>query len=325
MDEVRRWSSQNRVIPPGEHGGSDKYPVLVREYETPSGRLVHATWQTGEEKPGWPVQPGQVMLFEDYNVARAVKHAVTKPGNVAAIQHLFMPPDARQRRWFADRITKMKAFADETGLLTQAWSGFGIDAAVWLMGTQGAVMMAMDAPAAFGQLIDTIAETDYARTELAASTDGVDLVCQRGWYSLTDFWSPRLFDRYVYPHLAELAAAAHRHGKKFGYVMTTGVERLGSRLADAGVDVLYFVDPVLDRISLEKARELFGDRMTMVGGLNALGLASGDPQRIREDVRRAIEVLGPTNRFILHPLDAIFPDTPWEGVEQMIEAWKECR
>jgi uroporphyrinogen-III decarboxylase len=174
-------------------------------------------------------------------------------------------------------------------------------------------------------LIDTIAETDYARTELAAGTDGVDLVCQRGWYSSTDFWSPRLFDQYVYPHLAELAAVAHRHGKKFGYVMTTGVERLGSRLADAGVDVLYFVDPLLDHLSLEKARDLFGDRMTMVGGLNALGLASGDPQQIRRQVCRAIEVLGPTNRFILHPVDAIFPDTPWEGVEQMIEAWKECR
>jgi len=222
-------------------------------------------------------------------------------------------------------MAKMKAFADQKGLLTQAWSAFGIDAAVWLTGTQGAVMMSMDAPEAFGQLIDLIAETDYARTELAASTDGVDMVCQRGWYSSTDFWSPRLFDRYVYPHLAELAAVAHRHGKKFGYVMTTGVERLGSRLADAGVDVLYFVDPVLDRISLEKASELFGDRMTMVGGLIALDLACGDPQRIREDVRRAIEVLGPTNRFILHPLDAIFPDTPWEGVEQMIEAWKEYR
>ena len=317
--------SKNSVIAPGESGGSDKYPVLVREYQTPSGRLVHATWQTGEEKPGWPVQPGQVMLFEDYNVARAVKHPVTKPGDVPAIKHLFMPPDARQRRRFADRITNMKAFAEEKGLLTQAWSGFGIDAAVWIMGTQGSVMMAMDAPEAFGQLIDTIAETDYARTELAASADGVDLVCQRGWYSSTDFWSPRLFERYVYPHLTELAAVAHQYGKKFGYVMTTGVERLGSRLADAGVDVLYFVDPRLDRISLEKARELFGDRMTMVGGLNALSLASGDPKRLREDVCRAIDVLGPTNRFILHPVDAIFPDTPWEGVEQMIEAWKECR
>ncbi len=186
-------------------------------------------------------------------------------------------------------------------------------------------MLAIDAPEAFARLIDIIAQTDYARTELAAATDGVDMVCQRGWYSSTDFWSPRLFDAHVYPHLAELTALAHRHGKKFAYVMTTGVERLGPRLADAGVDVLYFVDPTLDRISLEKARELFGDRMTMVGGVNALTLASGDRKRIRDEVRRAVEVLAPTNRFILHPMDAIFPDTPWEGVEQMIEAWRECR
>jgi len=46
--------------------------------------------------------------------------------------------------------------------------------------------------------------------------------------------------------------------------MTTGVETFGSRLADAGVDVLYFIDPVMDSLSLIKARELFGDRMTLV-------------------------------------------------------------
>lgn len=315
----------DHVIPPGGAGGHAKYPVMVRQYQTPSGPLHHAAWRTAEEPPGWPVQPECVMLFEDYNVARATHHPVSQPGDVAAIKHVFLPPDDQQQRWFADRMTQMKAFADQQGLFTQAWSAFGIDAAVWLTGTQGAVMMALDAPDAFGQLIDLIGQTDYARTELAAATDGVDMVCQRGWYSSTDFWSPRLFDTYVYPHLAELTAVAHRHGKKFGYVMTTGVERLGPRLARAGVDVLYFVDPVLDRISLQKAAELFGDRMTMVGGTNALSLAAGDPQRIRDEVRRAIDVLGPTNRFILHPMDAIFPDTPWEGVQEMICAWKECQ
>jgi uroporphyrinogen-III decarboxylase len=99
--------------------------------------------------------------------------------------------------------------------------------------------------------------------------------------------------------------------------------RMGPRLADAGVDVLYFVDPIQDRISLEKARQLLGDRMTLVGGTNSLSLSSGDPKRFREEIRRAIEVLGPTNRFILHPADSIFPDTPWEGIKQMIEAWRE--
>jgi len=32
-----------------------------------------------------------------------------------------------------------------------------------------------------------------------------------------------------------------------------------------------------------------------------------------------------TKRFILHPMDAIFPDTPWEGLETMIDEWKKYK
>jgi len=314
---------RDSVIPVGEAGGDERYPVMVREYDTPSGPLRHAVRRTGDEGNGWPLQPDCVPIIEDYNIPRAVEQAVTDPSNIAVIKHLFSPPNEEQRAWFADRMMRMKAFADEKGLFTQAWTGFGMDAAVWFTGTEGAILMSIDNPEAFGQLLDIIAETDYARTELAVANDGVDMVCQRGWYSSTDFWSPDLFDRFVFPHLQELTGLAHKHGKKFGYVMTTGVETLGPRLADAGVDVLYFVDPIMDGIGLEKARELFGDRMTVVGGTNSISLSSGDPIQIRDEVRRAMDALGPTNRFILHPMDAIFPDTPWEGVEQMIEAWKE--
>jgi uroporphyrinogen-III decarboxylase len=305
-------------------GGDPRYPVMVRRYDTPSGPLRHAVKQTGGEAPGWPLQPDHVPLFEDYNVSRAVEHAVASPADVPTIRHLFMPPDESQRRWFAERTARMREFARRKGLLVQAWAAFGMDAAVWLTGTQGAVMMAVDAPEAFARLIEIIAETDYARTELAATTEGVDLVCQRGWYSSTDFWSPALFEKYVYPHVAELAALVHRHGKKFGYTLTTGVGRLGPRLADAGVDLLYYVDPVLDKLSPEQALQVSGGRMTVVGGTNAISLASGDTGRIRREVRQAMEVLGPTNRFILSATDALFPDTPWEGVRQMIETWREC-
>jgi uroporphyrinogen-III decarboxylase len=202
------------------------------------------------------------------------------------------------------------------------------------MGVQNAVLMAVDAPEAFQELMEIVFVADYARTELALQTPGVDLVVQRGWYSSTDFWSPRLFDRFVFPYLKELAALAHRHGKKLAYVMTTGVEKLGPHLAEAGVDLLYFVDPVQDRLSLEWARDHLAERMTLAGGTNALTLQSADhlsssasasgSNRIRQEVRHAVETLGPTRRFILHPLDAIFPDTPWQGMEALIQAWKEC-
>jgi len=319
-------SCRDSQLEAGQPGGDANYPVLVREYDTPDGRLRHAVRQTGENPgAGWVIQPNHVPLIEDYNIPRAVEHIVHRPEHVSIVQHMFQAPDAEAKTWFEARMLRVRQFAQENHVPVQAWSAFGMDGVVWMTGVEGAILMAMDAPQAFEQLVNVVAETDLARTEMAASTPGVDMVVQRGWYSSTDFWSPKLFDRFVFPSLARMTAAAHRHGKKFGYVMTTGVKTLGSRLADAGVDVLYFADPIQDKLSLETAAEQLGDRMTLVGGTNALSLAAGEPGRVEMEVKHAIEVLAPTGRFILHPVDAIFPDTPWEGVKRMIQAWHEYR
>ncbi len=315
-------SFTDSVLSAGDPAGDPHYDVMVRTYTTPSGPIRHAVKKTDPEPAGWPLQPDCVPIIEDYNIPRAVQQPVTTPDQVAAIKHLFAPPNTEQTQWFADRIAAMKPVAEAEGLATQAWTAFGMDAAVWFAGTEGAIMLSLEDPKAFGELMDTIAATDYARTKLAAQTDGVDIVCQRGWYSSTDFWSPSLFDQFVFPHLKELCDMAHANGKLFGYVMTTGVEILGPRLADAGVDVLYFLDPIQDGIALETARDLLADRMTLVGGTNALSLSAGE-DRIRDEVKRAMDVLAPTNRFILHPIDAVFPDTPWEGIECLIDAWKQ--
>jgi hypothetical protein len=299
-------------------------PVLVREYRTPSGPLRHAVRKTSENQgPGWVVQPDYAALFEDLNIPRAQKHAVASVADVGPASHLYRGPDARACERFRKRMDKVRAFAEAEGAPVQAWSAFGMDAVVWMAGVENAVLMATDEPEAFSRVVESVAAADVARTKLAVSTPGVDMVVQRGWYSATDFWSPALFDRYTLPQVKTLADLAHRHGRRFGYVMTTGVETLGPRLADAGVDVLYFVDPVQDRITVERARDLLADRMTLVGGMSALTLVSRDPARIRDEVRRAMDALGPTDRFILHPLDALFPDTPWQGVETMIETWRE--
>lgn len=319
VDSAVTWTDS--IVPVGEEDPA--YPVLLREYETPTGKLRHAVRQTGEDQEaGWVVQPDVVPLIEDFNIPRAVEHAVSGPDDVRVIQHLYQPPDSDARAWFADRMSKVHEFAAREQVPVQVWSGFGMDAVVWFTGVEGAIMLAMDHPGAFGELFHTITATDLARTEMAASTEGVDMVVARGWYSSTDLWSPALFEQFTFPYIKAIAETAHRHGKKFGYVMTTGVETLGGRLADAGVDVLYFVDPVQDTISLETARDLLGDRLTIVGGINTVSLNVDSSDTIRDKVLRAVDILGPTSRFILHPVDALFPDTPWSAIEAMIEAWK---
>ena len=324
IDPRVRWTDGRR-----EPSGDERYPVLTRRYETPGGPLLHEVRQTGEEQAeGWVVQPEVVPLIEDFNIPRAVHHVVTGPDDVPRLAHCYRPPDGAACGWFAERMKGMGAFRSENGIPVQAWTGFGMDAAVWFCGTEGAIMMALDYPRAFGELFDIITTADAARTELAAAHPDVDLVVERGWYSSTNFWSPELFREFTLPHVTTLAGIAHRHGKKFAYVMTTGVEILGPMLADAGVDVLYFVDPmdpVQKGLSLEKVRDLLGGSMTLVGGLSSILLSNRDTEGVRRDVRRALDVLGPTNRFILHPVDALFPDTPWESVEVLIDAWKRYR
>lgn len=324
MDAAVQCSDGRR--PPG---GGEVYPVLFREYQTPRGTLRHEVRQTGEVQPeGWVVQPPVVPLIEDFNIPRAVRHVVSEPRDVERLSFCYRPPDAAARAWFQERMSAVLAFREREGFPVQAWAGFGMDAVVWFCGTEGAILFAMDHPLEMQALFDIVTEADLARVELAAAHPGVDLVVERGWYSSTNFWSPALLDRFLFPHVRALAAAAHRHGKKFAYVMTTGVEVLGPRLAEAGVDVLYFVDPldpVQKGLSLEKVRDLLAGSMTLVGGISSITLGSGDLPAVDRAARDALDALGPTHRFILHPVDALFPDTPWESVERLIEAWKRFR
>ena len=96
-------------------------------------------------------------------------------------------------------------------------------------------------------------------------------------------------------------------------------------MADALVDLYYWADPVQGNIDLETIRERLGGKVAIAGGVNApLTLGKGSPEEIRRAVVDAIEILGPSG-FILEPVDALFPDTPWEAVKTMIDSWKELQ
>jgi uroporphyrinogen-III decarboxylase len=322
------WATSDKAhwadstLPPS--AATDGYQVLVREYETPDGPLKHAVkWLEEDPQSGWVVQPKHVPLIEDYNVARATQHLISQPEDVHKIAWLYQAPGAREIDWVRDRMGRLLPFAQDRGVLLQAWSAFGADATVWFAGAEGAVMLCMEHPEVFEQLLDIIQAVDMARTELALAA-GVDMVVQRGWYSSTDFWSPRLFREHFQPRIAELASLAHSHGKLFGYVMTTGVTTLGEELARAGVDLLYYVDPVQDHVNLVDAAARFKGSMAVAGGVNAsVTLARGSAEETRAAVSHALDAFGREGGFILSPVDALFPDTPSSNVDAMVQCWRD--
>ena len=264
-------------------------------------------------------------MIEDFNIPRGVKHAVAGPDDLSKLRYLLCDPTAEQLAAFRQRMAQIRRFADREGVLVKGWSAFGMDLAVWLMGVEGAVMAAMTQPDFFAELIAIVGAFDRRRTEILLEVGGVDVVAQRGWYSSTDFWSPKLFRRFLLPEIKGVSTLAHQAGLKFAYTMTMGAHTMADALADAGVDVLYYADPVQDKSDLAEVKAKFRGKVAIAGGVNsAVTLGSGTPEEIRQAVHAAAAVLGPDG-YIMSPVDAIFPDTPWTSVEAMIAAWQEIR
>ncbi len=305
----------------------EPYTVLCREYDTPAGKLVHKVRQTGEQAaPGWVVQPNTVRLIEDYNIPRAVKHAVAGPQDLAPLRYLLRGPSDEQIHAFRERMAVVKRFAQEKGVLVQGWSAFGMDGVIWLTGVEAAVVAAVTEPDYFQELLEIVHAWDKRRTEILLDVGGADMVVQRGWYSSTDFWSPALFRRLLVPHLQELAGMAHQAGRKFAYTMTTGTMAMSQNLLDSGIDLLYYIDPVADKTDLATVKQRFAGKMALAGGVSSgVTLAGGVREDIRRQVLQSMRTLGEGGGFILAPVDALFPDTPWCGVETMIEAWREAQ
>jgi hypothetical protein len=321
---IRDWQELPTA---SERSASEPHPLLCREYQTPAGVLRHVVRRTGEAPiPGWVVQPDHVPLFEDFNIPRGVRHAVVDPEDLPKLRYLLQDPTADQLASYRERMALVRRFAREQGVLVQGWSAFGMDAVVWLCGVERAVLAAMTEPDFFQELVDVIHAFDRRRTEIMLDVGSVDVVVQRGWYSSTDFWSPTLFRRFVLPGLKKLVGLAHQAGARFAYVMTTGALPMAELLLAAEIDLLYYVDPVQDRrADLAAIREKFRGQIAVAGGVNsAVTLKSGSREEIRQAVHTAIRTLGPGG-FIMAPVDALFPDTPWSNVEAMIEAWREMQ
>ncbi len=313
---IRDWQE-----PPA---AAEPHWLLCREYQTPAGAMRHIVRRTDEKvEPGWVVQPDKVMLIEDMNVPRGVKHAVAGAEDLPKLRYLLQDPSASQLAAYRERMAQVRRFADEHGIMVQGWSAFGMDLVVWLCGVEYAVMSAMTEPEVAEELFGTVHAFDKRRTEMMLDVGGVDVVVQRGWYSSTDFWSPALFQRFILRDLIETVETVHQAGARFAYVMTNGALAMANQLLAAGIDALYYVDPEQEKSDVGLVKEKFKNRIALAGGVSsAVTLHGASREEIREAVQNAASKLGPDG-FILAPADALFPDTPWESLEAMMDAWRE--
>ncbi len=117
-----------------------------------------------------------------------------------------------------------------------------------------------------------------------------------GWRAASEFLSPRLWERFVFPYYKELADVAIEEGAipvlHFDADWTRDLERF--REFPKGKCVLS-----LDgKTDIFKAKELLGDHMCLMGDVPARMLTLGTPQEVSDYSHRLIREVGPGR---LHP------------------------
>ncbi|HPD14156.1 MAG TPA: uroporphyrinogen decarboxylase family protein [Planctomycetota bacterium] len=310
---VREW----REVVKGE-----RYPLLHKEYATPAGTLACTVQQTDDWASG-----DHVPFLDDYIEARATKPLVTRSDDLPALRYLLAPPRRHELSRTRQLWAKGTRFAHERGLLSAAGWGIGADALAWLCGLQDSVMMAMDQPELLDAVLDVVSRWNHWRMEVMLDAKP-DLLVRRAWYEGTDFWSPALYRRFLFPRLAAEVRMAHQAGAKFGYILTSGAMPLLDMIIEAGVDVLIGVDPIQGKgTDMAEMKRRTAGKLALWGGVNGfLTVERGTPEGIREAVRLALDTLGPDG-FILSPVDNIrdTSDEVWRNTMALIEAWREMR
>lgn len=311
--QVREWITQ-------EEG--ERHPTLGKEYITPAGSLSVRVSKTDD----WPYG-NHIPFLDDFIIPRARKPLITSSFDLERLRYLLMLPTEDVIQEFQEAARRAKAFARERDLLVSGGMGVGADMAGWLCGLQNLIYLTVDDPAFVEELMQLIAAWNLQRMGIVLDT-GIDMWVRRGWYESCDFWSPRLYRRFILPHLKQEVELAHSHGVKFGYILTRGAMPLLDMILEAKVDVLIGVDPVMGGVDLRVMKEKAGSRMCLWGGVNGpITVEKDNPEEVRKAVKKALDILAPENGFILSPVDDI--DGPsehaWNNVQVLIEVWKEWR
>ena len=301
----------------------EPYPVLHKEYRTPTGTLTTLVRKTED----WPHR-NSVPLMDDYQIPRAIKPLVMNRQDVEVLRTMLQPPAEEDIAEFHREVERARAFCARHNILLAGGWGVAADMVGWLCGLQNMALMTLDQPELLADLLTIIAAWNEQRMRIVLEAD-VDLYIRRGWYEGADFWSPALYRRFLLPTLRREAALAHEHGALFGYIMTTGALPMLDNLRQADIDVLIGVDPLqAGPTPLQTMRDALKDKVCLWGGINgALTVEEGSAEQVRQAVRDALEIMRGVNGWILSPVDNITEVTlnAWRNVDVLVEAWKELR
>jgi uroporphyrinogen decarboxylase len=201
------------------------------------------------------------------------------------------------------------------------WQSFCV-----LVGTEPAIMMAMDTPDFVHHALGAILERTLKVTEMWKGIPS-DMVETGGGAGSNTVISPTMFKEFCVPYDQKQHAALHEAGLKIVYHLCGGLMRMLDLVTENGADGLETMTPPAmgGDCDLREASRRVGDKLFFMGGFDQnAGFERGTPAKARQLVFECFEATKDHAGYICVPSDHFFFGDP-ANIQAFADACKECR
>lgn len=261
--------------------------------------------------------PGPVMEFTEWGTPFVPHYGshryfpLSADNSLADIEAYPWPnPDHYDYEWSAQAARR---FAPDYAIRGPYWKPL-FNQVFDMYGTEEAMVIMMLNPALFEATLDHVFAFTYeyvSRLLEALGDDlhilylGDDFATQRGLMI-----DPQLWRRFLKPRYARLFELGKKAGKFVWFHSCGDITAVLPDLIDIGMDVWETVQLHTLPISPQQLKREYGRHITFFGAVCTQRLPFQNPDEVRQEVLRCIEVLGQQGGYICGPDHHIKPDVP---------------
>ncbi len=172
---------------------------------------------------------------------------------------------------------------------------------------------------------------DEAKVKMADSIElarrqvdqGVDFICINSDYGYNQgpFISPEMFAEFVTPYLEQIVSKMHEFGTKAILHSDGDLRLVLDQLASTGLDGYQSIDPQ-GHMDIAEVKREYGEKLILMGNVQASLLQEVDEERIRESVRYAMRHGKPGGGFIFSTSNCVFQGMPLESYHIMLDEYE---
>jgi uroporphyrinogen decarboxylase len=150
--------------------------------------------------------------------------------------------------------------------------------------------------------------------------DGFAL-CADYCFNVGPFMSPRHFEEFVTPYLAQVTRAYREMGYYVIKHTDGNIMPIIDQLVSTKPHALHSLDPQAG-VDIAEVKRRYGNELCLIGNVNCAMLDTGTPEQIDEAVRYSLRHGMPGGGYIFSTSNCIYTGMPLASYERMLAVWR---